>query len=61
MRLDQERYMRYAILVVVALVATYALVQEAAARSQSRPRIGHHSGQNGPSKAGWGGKGGYHH
>jgi hypothetical protein len=53
--------MRYAILVVVALVATYALVQEAAARSESRPRIGHHSGQNGPSKAGWGGKGGYHH
>ena len=30
-------------------------------RSNSRPRIGHHSGQNGPSKKGWGGKGGYHH
>jgi hypothetical protein len=29
--------------------------------SNSRPRIGHHSGRNGPSKKGWGGKGGYHH
>jgi hypothetical protein len=27
----------------------------------NRPRIGHHSGTNGPSKAGWGGGGGYHH
>jgi len=26
----------------------------------SRPRIGHHSGKNGPSEAGWGGGGGYH-
>ena len=41
-----------------------AFTHEAVARSSSsdsyRPRIGHHSGQNGPSKAGWGG-GGYHH
>jgi PAS domain-containing protein len=41
-----------------------AFAHEAVARSSSsnsRPRIGHHSGQNGPSKAGWGGGGGYHH
>lgn len=29
--------------------------------SGSRPRIGHHSGMNGPSEKGWGGNGGYHH
>jgi hypothetical protein len=30
-------------------------------RSDSdRPRIGHHSGMNGPSEKGWGGGGGYH-
>lgn len=29
-------------------------------KSNSGPRIGHHSGKNGPSEKGWGGKGGYH-
>jgi hypothetical protein len=54
--------MRYVFLVGIALFAMFAsIAQEAAARSESRPRIGHHSGMNGPSKAGWGGKGGYHH
>ena len=47
---------------LLVLVMTLAAVQEAAAKSSSydRPRIGHHSGQNGPSKAGWGGGGAYH-
>jgi hypothetical protein len=45
----------------------FGLATDAMARSstrsfsESRPRIGHHSGMNGPSKAGWGGGGGYHH
>jgi hypothetical protein len=51
------------ILLLVTMLAAFA--HEVVARSSSsdshRPRIGHHSGQNGPSKAGWGGGGGYHH
>jgi hypothetical protein len=56
--------MRNACLVGIVLFAMLdSFVHEAAARSSSdtRPLIGHHSGMNGPSKAGWGGKGGYHH
>lgn len=30
-------------------------------RSETRPRIGHHGGMNGPSHAGWGNGGGNHH
>jgi hypothetical protein len=47
----------------VAMLATFA--HEAVAKSSRsdsyRPRIGHHSGMNGPSEKGWGGGGGYHH
>ena len=50
---------------LLALAMMLMAVQQAVARSSSsnsnRPRIGHHSGQNGPSKAGWGGGGGYQH
>jgi hypothetical protein len=52
---------------VLALVMALAFAHDAVARSSrssssdsSRPRIGHHSGKNGPSHAGWGGGGGYH-
>jgi hypothetical protein len=50
-------------LALVTMLATS--VHEAVAKSSHsdsyRPRIGHHSGMNGPSKKGWGGGGGYHH
>jgi hypothetical protein len=50
-------------LALVAMLATFA--HEAVAKSSRsdsyRPRIGHHSGMNGPSEKGWGGGGGYHH
>jgi hypothetical protein len=59
-------------LALVSLLATF--VNEAVAKSShsdsyssksshsdsDRPRIGHHSGMNGPSEKGWGGGGGYH-
>jgi hypothetical protein len=42
---------------VLAIVIALAFAHDAMARSSSsdRPRIGHHSGTNGPSRAGWGG------
>lgn len=57
--------MKAAISTVILFVLIGVAVTDAIARSSSssasRPRIGHHSGMNGPSKAGWGGGGGYHH
>jgi hypothetical protein len=52
--------------IAASLLLVMTFVQEAAAGrshtdSGSRPRIGHHSGMNGPSQKGWGGGGGYHH
>jgi hypothetical protein len=51
------------VLALVTILATFA--HEALAKSSHsdsyRPRIGHHSGKNGPSEKGWGGGGGYHH
>jgi hypothetical protein len=50
---------------LLLLVMVVAFAHDAMARSSKsdsyRPRIGHHSGMNGPSRAGWGGGGGYHH
>jgi hypothetical protein len=60
------------LLVVVSTVAAFAdevLAKSSHSDSKSakssssdsyRPRIGHHSGMNGPSEKGWGGGGGYH-
>jgi hypothetical protein len=56
--------MKPAITVLSLVVLVLAFAHDAMARSSSsnsRPRIGHHSGMNGPSRAGWGNGGGYHH
>jgi hypothetical protein len=61
-------------MVILALAPLVAFTHQAVAKSSHsdsysskssssdsyRPRIGHHSGMNGPSEKGWGGGGGYH-
>ena len=54
---QQESNLRYIFLSMLVFFAAYAPADS----RESRPRIGHHSGQNGPSPKGWGGGGGYHH
>lgn len=51
------------VLVALVLAVCWCGYADAKSRSDSssRPRIGHHSGMNGPSTKGWGGGGGYHH
>jgi hypothetical protein len=60
-----EEKMKAAItLLAVATLLVFAhdaMARSSSSGSSSRPRIGHHSGVNGPSHAGWGGGGGYHH
>lgn len=44
----------------VLCICNAMAAKSSSSSSDSRPRIGHHSGTNGPSQKGWGGKGGYH-
>jgi hypothetical protein len=62
----EEEVVKIVITILVLSAFVFGIATDAMARSssrsssESRPRIGHHSGMNGPSKAGWGGGGGYH-
>ena len=53
--------MQFFVPVTIAIVLASLPAYAKSSSDNHRPRIGHHSGMNGPSKAGWGGKGGYHH